>query len=84
MMAPIRVNSTRLNQTVHRARIEAGALIDLANMVVADQLGLDLGALAGAGCLTLQSRTSTYQEGSLGTSKPCVEVEIIVCHGDES
>lgn len=79
-MAPINVNSTRLNRTVHTARIDASALIDLANAAVAERLGLDMAVLSGAGRLTLESRTSTYQEGSLGTSKPCVEVKIIVTH----
>ena len=76
----MRVRSVRRNQTEHSARIDAGALIDLANKAVAEQLGLDLSALSGEGLLELGSFTSTYQEGSLSTSKPCVEVRIVVRH----
>ena len=79
-MAPVTVNSTRLNRTVHTARFDRDWMIDLANAAVAEQLGLDLAALSAAGLLTLKSRTSTYQDGSLGTAKPCIEVEIIVHH----
>lgn len=79
-MQQLNINRTRLNRTVHTARIDAGALIDLANAAVAERLGLDMAALSGAGRLTLESRTSTYQEGSLGTAKPCVEVKIVVTH----
>lgn len=79
-MPPIRVNSSRLNQTVHKARIEEPALIALAERAVAEQLGLDVGDLTMKGLVSFRSHTSTYQEGSLGTRKTCVEVEIVVHH----
>lgn len=82
-MASINVSSTRLNQVVHRARIDAEALLALANSAVAERLQLDMAALAGSGRLVLKSRTSSYQEGSLGTSRPCVEVEIVVHYPED-
>lgn len=75
----ININSIRQNRTVHTCRVDADALVKLAREAVAKQLGLDIESAH----LTVRASTSTYQEGSLATSKPCVQVEIIEHHGSE-
>lgn len=75
-MHTIKINSVRQNRTVHTCRVDAEALVKLAREAVAAQLGLDIGSPQ----LTVRAHTSTYQEGSLATSKPCVQVEIIEHH----
>lgn len=76
----INVSSDRQNRTVHRAQVDEKELHRLVLHAVAGQLGL----VPDAANLTVRVYSTAYQEGSLGTSKPRIEVEIIEAHGAES
>lgn len=75
----IKVHSDRQNRTVHKAHVDEADLHRLALHAVASQLGL----VPGAANLSVQLHSATYQEGSLGTSKPRIVVEIIEAHDVE-
>ena len=77
-MSNIKINSARQNRTVHKARIEEKDLLALARQAVADQLGIDL-ELNG-GTVETSAYVSSYQEGSLGDRRTCIEVELIQRH----
>ena len=72
----IKVHSDRQNRTVHKAHVDEADLHRLALHAVAGQLGL----VPDAANLSVRVYSTTHQEGSLGTSKPRIEVEIIEAH----
>lgn len=76
-MNGVRINSDKQHRTVHTARIDERALLALAVDYVAQQLGLD----ASAASVKIDARVGSYQEGSLGTRRTCIEVELIEDHG---
>lgn len=75
-MPELQIHSDRQNRTVHRATLDEPALLALASRLVAEQVGAEIGR-AG---VTVRAYTSSYQEGSLGTSKTCIKVELTVEH----
>lgn len=78
-MNGLRINSNKQNRTVHAATIDEPALLALVVDHVAQRLGLD----ASAPNVKVRAYVTTYSEGSLGTSKTHIEVELIEHHGDE-
>lgn len=79
-MKAINVNSDRQNRTVHAATVNQDQLIALAVEAVARSIGLD----STAKNVTVRAYTSSYTEGSLGTAKTSVKVEITESHGAEA
>lgn len=75
-MSEIKINSTRQNHTVHKARIEEGQLLALVVSAAADLLGLD----PTAENIKVRAYTSSYRDGDMGMGKTCVEVELIESH----
>ncbi|WP_315125280.1 hypothetical protein [Comamonas antarctica] len=78
-MNGVRINSNKQNRTVHKAFIDEPALLALAVDHVAQSLGLDTSAQN----LRVRAYASSYKEGSLGTSKTRIEVELIEDHEPE-
>ena len=79
-MNGLRISSNKQNRTVHKAFIDEPALLALVVDHVARSLGLD----ASAENLQVRAYTTTYKEGSLGTGKTRIEVELIEDHEPES
>lgn len=75
-MKAISVSSDRQNRTVHTATVDQEQLIALAVDAAARAIGLD----ATAQNVSVRAYTSSYTEGSLGTLKTCVKVEIKEFH----
>lgn len=75
-MSGLRINSNKQNRTVHAATIDEPALLALVVGHVAQRLGLD----ASAPNLKVRAYVTTYSEGSLGTSKTRIEVELVESH----
>ncbi|MPS35022.1 MAG: hypothetical protein E2593_06970 [Stenotrophomonas sp.] len=73
------VRSERKNVTVHKAVFHEKDLHDL----VARTLGCSVGVPWRAPWVRVHIYSSTHQEGSLGTSKPCVHIELTVDHDKE-
>jgi hypothetical protein len=76
-MKAINVNSDMQNRTVHASTVDQDQLIALAVEAVARSIGLD----STAKNVTVRAYTSSYTEGSLGTAKTSVKVEITESHG---
>ena len=79
-MKAIQVSSARQNRSVHASIVDQEQLIALAVEAVARQLGID----SAAKNVTVRGYTDSYKEGSLGTSKTRVRVEITEDHGAEA
>ena len=75
-MNGLRISSNKQNRTVHAATIDEPALLALVVDHVAQRLGLD----ASAPNLQVRAYVTTCKEGSLGTSKTRIEVELIEGH----
>jgi len=73
------VRSERKNVTVHKAVFHEKDLHDL----VARAVGCGVGVPWRAPWVHVHIYSSTHQEGSLGTSKPCVHIELTVDHDKE-
>ncbi|MDA8521991.1 hypothetical protein [Acidovorax sp. NCPPB 4044] len=80
MTASIQVHSTRQNRTVHKATLDEPTLLKLARRAVAEHAGVNLDMETEGATVEVRAYVSSYQEGSLGTRKACVEVELIVHH----
>ena len=78
-MNGLRIDSNKQNRTIHKAYIDEPAMLALAVDHVARSLGLE----ASAENLRVRAYTSTYKEGSLGTSRTRIEVELIEDHEPE-
>ncbi|UGA37789.1 hypothetical protein JOS77_28210 [Chromobacterium haemolyticum] len=76
----IKPHSNYQNRTVHTANVDEADLHALALKAVAESVGLD----PAAQNLVVRIYSTTHQEGSLGTSKPRVVVEIIEDHRDST
>lgn len=75
-MNGLRINSNKQNRMVHAATIDEPALLALVVDHVAQRLGLD----ASVPNVKVRAYVTTYTEGSLGTSKTRIEVELIESH----
>lgn len=78
-MNGLRINSNKQNRTVHTVTIDEPALLALVVGHVARSLGFD----AAAANVRIRAYASSYQEGSLGTRKTRIEVELIEDHEPE-
>ncbi|WP_141111185.1 hypothetical protein [Chromobacterium haemolyticum] len=75
----MKVNSTRQNHTIHLAHVDEPELLRLVTDAIAQQLGLD----ARAANVKVRAYTTSYSEGSLGTGKTRVVVEITEDHAEQ-
>lgn len=75
-MKGLDIRSDRQNHTVHKARIDEEALLTLCIDHVAQRLGLN----ASAANVRIHAYRTSYTEGSPGTPKTRIEVELIEGH----
>lgn len=73
------VRSERKNVTVHKAVFYEKDLHDLVTQAV----GLSVGVPWRVPWVHIHIYSSTHQDGSLGTHKPCVHIELTVDHDKE-
>lgn len=79
MANQLSIRTERKNCSVHTVEVREPQLLAMVEQAVAAQLGIDL----AAGHVKARSYASTYREGSLGTSKASIEVEIVVDHSQD-
>lgn len=79
-MKGLNIRSDEQHRTVHKARIDEEALLALCIDHVAQRLGLD----STAPNVSVRAYRTSYTEGSLGTPKTRVEVELIEDHKPDS
>ena len=72
----INIRTERQDRTVHKARLLEPEIHRIVVEAIAAKLGVHL---AGDG-VSVRAYTGSHQEGSLGTSKPTVEVELVIDH----
>lgn len=75
----MKINSTRQHHTIHLAHVDEPELLQLVTDAIAKQLGLD----ACAANVKTRAHTTSYSEGSLGSSKTRVVVEITEDHAEQ-
>lgn len=68
----MKINTERQDRRVHKTTINEPELLTM----VAKAVALQLGIVLDTDGITYRAYTSSYQEGSLGTSKTCIVVEM--------